>query len=281
MQAHSEIYRPTSHRRFAAQELVNCVKNPDHCGGTGGCQGATVELAMDYIMHNGLSMPHDVRYTGSDGKCIVHKSVEYPVLLQVGSKTLQKHKTVMEIHGHNHKLHGHDDKHQKNHKGHSHGEEIGAVGLRMGSSYGSAAQTFGLYGWERLPENQYEPLLRAVAERGPVAVSASADSWQSYQSGVFDGCKRDSVVDHAVTLIGYGKDHNDKYWLIKNSWGKGWGMHGTIKLLRRDDDDTEKHCGIDHKPEEGTICKGGPSQVKVCGMCGILYDSVVPHFQPE
>ena len=31
------------------QELVDCVPNPHACGGTGGCSGATVELAMNFV----------------------------------------------------------------------------------------------------------------------------------------------------------------------------------------------------------------------------------------
>ena len=28
---------------------MDCVPNPKSCGGTGGCSGATVELAMSYV----------------------------------------------------------------------------------------------------------------------------------------------------------------------------------------------------------------------------------------
>lgn len=36
-------------------ELVDCVPNPGICGGAGGCQGATAELAFDYVASKGLS----------------------------------------------------------------------------------------------------------------------------------------------------------------------------------------------------------------------------------
>lgn len=36
-------------RRRLPQELIDCVPNPNACGGTGGCSGATVELAMNYV----------------------------------------------------------------------------------------------------------------------------------------------------------------------------------------------------------------------------------------
>ena len=32
-------------------------------------------------------------------------------------------------------------------------------------------------------------------------------------------------------------------------------------------------CNRDPRPEDGSGCDGGPSEVTVCGACGILYDS--------
>eukprot|EP00747_Dinoflagellata_sp_TGD_P208787 gnl/TRDRNA2_/TRDRNA2_82229_c0_seq2.p1 gnl/TRDRNA2_/TRDRNA2_82229_c0~~gnl/TRDRNA2_/TRDRNA2_82229_c0_seq2.p1 ORF type:complete len:426 (+),score=61.11 gnl/TRDRNA2_/TRDRNA2_82229_c0_seq2:44-1321(+) len=272
MQAHSEIYRPDASRAFSAQELVNCVPNPEHCGGEGGCKGATIELAMDYIMHNGLSTPEETPYEGMDRVCKAKKSTEKAkagehVLLQIGTKSFERFAAADVV----------EDFSRMTAPSEGAGEELGTVGVRYGDKFGSAGQAFGLFGWERLPENSYEPLLRAVAERGPVAISAAASGWFQYSSGIFDSCPKDVVVDHAVVLIGYGKSGATKYWTIKNSWGSSWGEHGLIRLVRSDDDGTAQ-CGTDAKPEVGTGCDGGPSSVTVCGHCGVLYDSVVPHF---
>lgn len=158
-------------------------------------------------------------------------------------------------------------------------EDMIAVGFHGPKSKSSPGLALGLVGWERLPENEYMPLIRAVAERGPVGISVAAHDWHMYGDGIFGDCSRDAVIDHAVTLIGYGKDKdkdNEQFWLIKNSWGLHWGEEGNIRLLRQEGN---VHCGTDRQPEVGTACDGGPSTVHVCGMCGILYDSVVPHFR--
>jgi cathepsin L len=58
------------------QELVSCMANNDACGGYGGCQGATAELAFDYLQTNGLSelwgygyLP-DTYALGVNNKCL-------------------------------------------------------------------------------------------------------------------------------------------------------------------------------------------------------------------
>lgn len=40
---------------LSMQELVSCMSNDYSCGGTGGCMGATAELAFDYLAKYGLS----------------------------------------------------------------------------------------------------------------------------------------------------------------------------------------------------------------------------------
>lgn len=57
---------------LSEQEFVSCVPDPQDCGGTGGCEGATAELAFGYAVENGLvsewTTPY-TSYTGNDGVC--------------------------------------------------------------------------------------------------------------------------------------------------------------------------------------------------------------------
>jgi len=131
-----------------------------------------------------------------------------------------------------------------------------------------------LSGYRLLKSNEYAPVLTAVATLGPLAINVDASSWVDYESGVFDGCNQTSPdIDHVVQLVGYGTDpfHGD-YWLVRNSWTPGFGEKGYIRLRRQ----AIPRCGIDTHPSDGTGCNGGPSQVKVCGTCGILYDVSYP-----
>ena len=130
-------------------------------------------------------------------------------------------------------------------------------------------------GYVKLPRNEALPLQRALATVGPVSISVAAGAWDFYGGGVFDG-KCGTTIDHAVQLVGYGTDSqtNEDYWLVRNSWGTSWGEDGYMRIKRYGAGD--EPCGTDTAPDEGYGCKGGPSTLKVCGLCGILSASSYP-----
>eukprot|EP00420_Gonyaulax_spinifera_P036775 CAMPEP_0197884472 /NCGR_PEP_ID=MMETSP1439-20131203/10911_1 /TAXON_ID=66791 /ORGANISM="Gonyaulax spinifera, Strain CCMP409" /LENGTH=147 /DNA_ID=CAMNT_0043504205 /DNA_START=29 /DNA_END=470 /DNA_ORIENTATION=+ len=110
----------------------------------------------------------------------------------------------------------------------------------------------------------------AVATKGPVVISVDASPWGEYKSGIFTDCSINATVNHAVLLVGYGRDekYNLDYWLIRNSWGD-WGEGGYIRLQRHESDSGEAgHCGVDKDPKAGVACDGSPKSVPVCGIAG-------------
>jgi len=193
-----------------------CAPNPDSCGGTGGCSGATAEVAFDYVTKQG-GILEDYQY---------------------GYSTYYG----------------------------------GATNCSLPTGPFKAS----IDGYVTLMQNDYASLVNALAEVGPVAVSVDASSWHAYEGGVFSGCDQASPdINHAVVAVGYGvEEDGSKYWLVRNSWSPTWGEHGYIKLKR--DDTKEQSCGTDVTPQDGTGCAGETEPVKVCGTCGVLYDSAYP-----
>lgn len=63
------------------------------------------------------------------------------------------------------------------------------------------------------------------------------DSFYNYANGVYDpaNCWVQHGL-HAVLAVGFGTEGGSDYWLIKNSWGAGWGDNGYIKFKRGDNE---------------------------------------------
>ncbi|KAF4672352.1 hypothetical protein FOL47_000660 [Perkinsus chesapeaki] len=83
--------------------------------------------------------------------------------------------------------------------------------------------------------NNYDELLSAVGLIGPVAtmIDGTTPPFQHYKSGIINGTTCDSLTLHIVVIVGYGvSEEGMKYWLIKNSWGTGWGEQGYAKVER-------------------------------------------------
>nr|AAD34707.1 cysteine proteinase [Paragonimus westermani] len=81
-----------------------------------------------------------------------------------------------------------------------------------------------------------------LAEHGPLSSALNAGYLQFYQSGIshpsYEECSPASL-NHAVLTVGYDTENGVPYWIIKNSWGTGWGENGYFRLYRGDGT-----CGI-------------------------------------
>ncbi|MCO5562893.1 hypothetical protein L7F22_016529 [Adiantum nelumboides] len=113
------------------------------------------------------------------------------------------------------------------------------------SSSPQQSQLVGIDSYAKVPANDEQALLRAVA-RQPVSVGidASHRDFQFYAGGVYDG-RCGSELDHGVAIVGFGSDSETgtDYWIVKNSWGPEWGDEGYVHI-RRGSADPEGKCGI-------------------------------------
>jgi C1A family cysteine protease len=74
-----------------------------------------------------------------------------------------------------------------------------------------------------------ESNLELALNNGPPTVCLAATYFQTYTGGILSTC--DNNVDHCVQAVGY----TDSYWIVRNSWGTGWGEKGYIRIARGHD----------------------------------------------
>ncbi|XP_055301318.1 cathepsin S-like [Sitodiplosis mosellana] len=88
-----------------------------------------------------------------------------------------------------------------------------------------------------------EALKGVLYWNGPLiaGINAPEGSFDLYKEGVYydEECENGDL--HSVLIVGYGHDGKyGDYWIIKNSWGTGWGEDGFMRLARN----RNSHCGI-------------------------------------
>lgn len=54
-------------------------------------------------------------------------------------------------------------------------------------------------------------------------------------------------IDHGVLAVGYGKEGDQEYIIVKNSWGAQWGDNGYVKIGVKPGDGI---CGINKQASQ-------------------------------
>lgn len=108
-----------------------------------------------------------------------------------------------------------------------------------------------------------ESIKNALINYGPLVICMIVRSdFQSYSGGIYRNLWGKREGGHVITIFGY--DDDQQCWLIKNSWGKGWGEEGWIRVSYNA-----------HRPLR-------PFFMGFYGGTGILYmDGIYGNFQPD
>lgn len=101
-----------------------------------------------------------------------------------------------------------------------------------------------------LPRNE-EQIRAEIYMNGPVqAAFVVYEDFTAYKSGIYRHLKGKDVGGHAIKIVGWGEEEVPKedgskeltkYWIIANSWSKGWAKEGGFFRMLRG----ANECGIE------------------------------------
>lgn len=78
-------------------------------------------------------------------------------------------------------------------------------------------------------------MMQEIYQRGPIGCSVvSNPSFRNYTGGVYEdtqGYSKNST-NHVVSIVGWGVENGQKYWIGRNSWGTYWGEEGFFRIVR-------------------------------------------------
>jgi cathepsin X len=78
-----------------------------------------------------------------------------------------------------------------------------------------------------------EELMKSeIYARGPISCGIDAtEALEYYTEGIFSEYVADPVIDHIVSVVGWGVENGTNYWIVRNSWGTYWGEDGWFKIV--------------------------------------------------
>lgn len=89
--------------------------------------------------------------------------------------------------------------------------------------------------WLKNPEAIKEELIK----NGPVNTGFTVyKDFMTYKGGVYKHTEGNLLGGHAVKIVGWGKEDDQEYWIVQNSWTENWGENGFFRIAFGE-------CGID------------------------------------
>merc|ERR1712023_605268 len=71
-------------------------------------------------------------------------------------------------------------------------------------------------------------MAKEIMARGPISCGIDASPILKYTGGI--SSEPGEMVDHVISVVGWGTEGDKQYWIVRNSWGEYWGEMGFIRV---------------------------------------------------
>ncbi|XP_069595138.1 cathepsin W-like [Ranitomeya imitator] len=107
-----------------------------------------------------------------------------------------------------------------------------------------------IHDFQMLPKNE-TVMTSYVGNDGTLTVTINNALLQHYMKGIIHNIHKscDPIkVNHVVLIVGYVQETKIPYWIVKNSYGTGWGEKGYFRIFHG-----KNICGITKYPLAATV----------------------------
>jgi len=73
-----------------------------------------------------------------------------------------------------------------------------------------------------------DDMQKEIMANGPIACGIDAGPILKYTGGI--ATMAGESVDHVISVVGWGEENGQGYWIVRNSWGEYWGEMGYIRV---------------------------------------------------
>merc|ERR1712106_204572 len=82
-------------------------------------------------------------------------------------------------------------------------------------------------------EDQEAAMMKEIYNNGPISCGVSVtDELVGYTGGIFTDLTNATQINHDISVVGYGEENGQAFWIVRNSWGTYWGETGYFRLAR-------------------------------------------------
>lgn len=85
---------------------------------------------------------------------------------------------------------------------------------------------------------------KEISERGPLGCGVHVtDKFEAYTGGIYSEFVLFPMMNHEISVVGYGVENGEEYWIGRNSWGTYWGEMGFFRIkMHKDNLGIENDC---------------------------------------